>query len=126
MPTDESSNPMDWYYIAQKDLKRAKLLADHSDWAGAGFYIQQSIEKYLKGYLLSNGWKLRRIHNLEALIDDATLYDESFSEYRDVSRKINRYYFEDRYPMMISSHLLEIDITESLEWAEKIKDKFDG
>ena len=67
MMRDESLYPQDWFSIGEKDLKRAENLLELHDPEGTGFFIQQSLEKYLKGYLLSTGWKLRRIHSLEVL-----------------------------------------------------------
>lgn len=54
----ESLYPKDWIEKAKKDLRRAKLLLADGDTEGAGFHLQQAIEKYLKGYLLSKGWRL--------------------------------------------------------------------
>ena len=37
----------------------------------AGFYLQQAMEKYLKAFLLSKKWKLKRTHDLEVLLNEA-------------------------------------------------------
>ena len=58
MSREESYYPQDWFRIAEKDLERVQrriLLNDPED---AGFHLQQAVEKYLKGYLLSKGWRL--------------------------------------------------------------------
>jgi len=34
--------------------------------------LQESVERYLKGFLLSHGWQLERIHDLNRLLDLAT------------------------------------------------------
>ena len=88
MRREESLYPEDWFRIGDNELKRAKYLLDGADLVGAGFNVQQSIEKYLKGYLLSRGWELRRIHNLETLINEAIRYDPSFEQFRAVCQKI--------------------------------------
>ena len=116
----ESVYPNDWFRIGDQELVRAKNLFELEDFIGAGFNIQQSIEKYLKGYLLSKGWKLKRIHDLEILINEAILYESSFEEFRTECQKITEYYLEDRYPFVISSDLSEEDITDSLKIAENI------
>lgn len=82
MLPEESFYPHDWLKIAEKDLERAKLLIELKDPSLSGFCLQQSIEKFLKAFLLSKGWKLRRIHSLESLLDDASLYQPSFCRYR--------------------------------------------
>jgi HEPN domain-containing protein len=49
MKKDESLYPKDWFRIGAKELKRAENLLKLDDLEGAGFNIQQAIEKYLKG-----------------------------------------------------------------------------
>lgn len=39
------------------------MLAD-GDAEGAGLFLQQSLEKFLKAYLLGKGWKLKKVHTL--------------------------------------------------------------
>ena len=75
------------------------------DLEGAGFNIQQAVEKYLKGFLLSKGWKLRRIHNLETLLDDAIIYEDSFERFSTDCQKMTYYYIEERYPLLVASDL---------------------
>ena len=107
-------------------MKRAQYLLEGGDQEGAGFNIQQAVEKYLKGYLLSKGWGLRRIHNLETLINEALRYDASFEEFRSPCQKMSRYYVRDRYPLMLTSELTEDEIRESLAVAENIIAKIRG
>ncbi|MBI4330008.1 MAG: HEPN domain-containing protein [Chloroflexi bacterium] len=65
--------------------------------------LQQAAEKYLKGYLLAQGWKLRRIHDLEALVNDAIDYDKEFERFLDLARVLSGFYLKDRYPPAPSS-----------------------
>jgi HEPN domain-containing protein len=123
MKGEESRYPEDWFRIADKDLKRAKYLLDGNDLEGAGFNIQQAVEKYLKGYLLSKGWELRRIHNLETLLNEIIIYEPLFEEFRNECRKITQYYVEERYPFMVASELTEDEIRISLAIAEKLIQK---
>ena len=64
MPREESLYPADWLRIAEKDLGRIEQLLDVQDPEAAGFYLQQAVEKFLKAYLISQGWKLQRTHDL--------------------------------------------------------------
>ena len=82
MRREESRYPEDWFRIGDKELKRAQNLLELGDIQGSGFNIQQAAEKYLKGYLLSHGWELSRIHNLETLINEVVVYDPSFERFR--------------------------------------------
>ena len=95
----ESQYPQDWFRIAGEDLRRvAKRLAER-DADDAAFRLQQAVEKYLKGYLLSKGWTLRRIHDVEELLNDAQRYEPQFERYRVLCQRIVGYYFVERYPM---------------------------
>jgi HEPN domain-containing protein len=120
MGHEESHYPKDWFRIGDKELERAKNLLNFGDLEGAGFNIQQALEKYLKGYLLSKEWELRRIHNLESLLNEAILYDPSFEEFRTACQKITQYYVEERYPFVVTSELTRDEIKESLATAERI------
>jgi HEPN domain-containing protein len=83
MRRKESLYPKDWFRIGAKELKRAENLLKLKDLTGAGFNIHQAVEKYLKGFLLSKGWELRRIHELEVLLNEAIVYEPSFEQFRD-------------------------------------------
>ena len=59
----------EWFTKADEDIRAAELLLAHDGPLGiVAFLIQQAVEKYLKGYLLSTGWSLEQIHDLETLI----------------------------------------------------------
>ena len=120
MRHEESRYPQDWFRIGDKELKRSQNLLSLGDVEGAGFNIQQALEKYLKGYLLSQGWELRRIHNLETLINEAIVHNPSFEEFRLPCQKITEYYVEERYPLIVSSELTRQEMEESLAAAERI------
>ena len=47
----------------------------------AAFRLQQAIEKYLKGFLLARGWRLRRIHDLGVLLSEAVRHDPGLERY---------------------------------------------
>lgn len=123
MRREESHYPKDWFRIGDKDLQRAQNLLHLRDLEGAGFNIQQAVEKYLKGYLLSVGWQLRRIHDLETLLNEAIAYDPSFEEFRAACQKITQYYVEERYPFTVTSKLTRKEIEKSLAIAEEIIEK---
>ncbi len=59
-PKKDSLYPRDWFRLAAKDFKRTEDLLNVDDPEGAGYHLQQAVEKYLKGFLLSKGWKLKR------------------------------------------------------------------
>lgn len=123
MRRDESHYPKDWFRIGDKELKRAKNLFNIGDLEGAGFNIQQAVEKYLKGYLLSKGWELRRIHDIETLLNEVIIHNPFFEKFRIACQKMTDYYVEERYPLMTASELTNEDIRESLTAADSVIDK---
>ena len=60
MPAEPAKNIfMDWFLHGDNDLKSAKLLfSGDGPTENIAFFLQQAVEKYLKGYLLNKGWKL--------------------------------------------------------------------
>jgi HEPN domain-containing protein len=123
MSRADSGYPADWFRIGERDLDRAKRLLDDDDYPGAAFNLQQAVEKHLKGYLLARGWKLRRVHDIEVLLNEAARLDASFEEFREHCRKMTQYYFEDRYPYIVASELTRDEIETSLAIAERIVGK---
>jgi len=102
MPAKESLTPEDWFRKADADIQTVEILLSHGgDMEMAAMHIQQAVEKYLKGYLLSTGWKLDRIHDLVALLDEAAKRDTAFERFRQFCESVNAFYFEARYPFMV-------------------------
>lgn len=119
----ESRLPDDWFNIADKDLKRVRIMLGAGDIEDAQVHLQQTIEKYLKGYLLSKGWELQKTHNLVKLIDYAVEYEPSFEDFRELSEKATGYYMIDRYPFFIANEVSEDEIKKGIEKVEELKDK---
>ncbi|MFI5344077.1 MAG: HEPN domain-containing protein [Chlamydiales bacterium] len=114
MQRDEKQYVRDWLRIAEKDFVRTQKLLVECDPELAGFCLQQAVEKFLKAYLLSKGWKLRRTHHLDALLDDALAYDETLQEFRMVCIRITSFYFLERYPSL-DSKITEEEVQDSLQ-----------
>ena len=83
-------------------------------------HIQQAIEKYLKGYLLSQSWPLRRIHDLEVLIQEAITRDNDFSPFLSSCQKITEYYIESRYTLGIYTTLTNKSLKRDLETVRQL------
>ena len=99
MPREESTYPQDWLAIAERDLDRVGRSLRDDDAEAAAFFLQLTLEKSLKAFLLHNGWQLRRIHDLEALLDDAVDLDPSLEPFRALCQRAPGYYLIDRYPL---------------------------
>ncbi|MEK7728173.1 MAG: HEPN domain-containing protein [candidate division KSB1 bacterium] len=123
MKYEDSIYPNDWLRIAEKDWGRVEFLLEVHDHEAAGFYLQQSVEKFLKAFLLSKGWELDRIHDLEALLQDATVYDPSLEKFRTLCQKITGFYFIERYPLIVESGLAEEDVSEAAQQVTALVEK---
>ena len=132
-PMVEDSTPYagSWLSVALDDLQVAETtLEQHLSPNVAGMLLQQAVEKYLKGYLILKGWRLERIHDLEALLDKAIEYDPTFEEFREVGHKITRYYVNDRYPDADRTDLTREGVGESFDqirpMIQKILEQYEG
>jgi HEPN domain-containing protein len=89
----------EWFLRGEHDLQSAKLLLQQGGPTDTiAVLAQQAAEKYLKGYLLSQGWKLQRTHDLEVLVSEAITHNKAFEQFLDFARVVSAYYLEDRYP----------------------------
>jgi HEPN domain-containing protein len=113
MPPEESHYARDWLRVAEKDWGRLERALDDGDAEEAGFWLQQAVEKYLKAYLLSEGWRLRRVHDLEVLVNEAAAHTPGFAQYARACRKITGYYIIERYPMMNPPSLTVEEVSRS-------------
>ena len=100
MQHNDSLYPEDWLNIAEKDLTRLRRAMRAHDPDQAGFYLQQTVEKFLKAFLLSRGATLRRIHVLDVLLTEAISYEPTFAQYQLVCQKVTAFYMLDRYPTL--------------------------
>ena len=60
--------------------------------------LQQAAEKYLKGCLLAKGWRLKRTHDLEELLEELVQYDASFQQFTNLADLLTGQYVRHRYP----------------------------
>lgn len=116
MPNKESFIPREWFEKGDKDLRASRILLNEGENELAAFHLQQAIEKYLKGYLLSKGWKLKRTHDLIDLLNEAVNYDKNLEDFRSLCEKVTEYYVEERYPFIVSK-LRREEVEDSLKKA---------
>ena len=98
MDPQESDFPEYWIKIAERDNRLVLLLLREDESETAGFHLQQMVEKFFKAYLIRQGWRLVRTHNLGRLLDDAVGYDGTLEKFRAVCELVTKYYFAERYP----------------------------
>jgi len=115
MPLEESLYPQDWFAKARQDVRTVEiLLREEGDAEVAGFHLQQAVEKYLKGYLLSQGWGLERIHNLEALLNEAIRFEPELEGFRELCEEATDFYTLERYPFFASPGITLEDVSHLL------------
>ncbi|MBC2698977.1 MAG: HEPN domain-containing protein [ANME-2 cluster archaeon] len=126
MSEKESSLPEDWFEKGDEDKKAVEILLKHGGSVSVSSYlIQQMLEKYIKGFLPSKNWRLKRTHDLEELLDKMVEYDLSFEEFRELSQEATAFYFFERYPFFgseLSREEVERIYNKSLELIRKIED----
>jgi HEPN domain-containing protein len=113
MPPEESRYARDWLRIAERDWKRITHALEDGDAEEAGFWLQQALEKFLKAYLLSKGSSLRKVHDLEVLVNEAAVDVPDVARYAKACRKITGYYIAERYPLLDSSPLTLEEVSHS-------------
>ena len=64
----------------------------------ACFHAQQSIEKYLKGFLQSHGIAFAKIHSLPILLDQCLRISPMWESLRADMKDLTRYAVQFRYP----------------------------
>ena len=98
MSPQESEYPDAWSGIADEDYAMALRLLNLTDSKGAGFFLHQSLENFFKAYLIRQGWRARREHNLENLLGYALRYDGTLESYREGCEFLNVCYLTQLYP----------------------------
>lgn len=119
MASKESSYPNAWFDKGKQDLEASQVLIKAGNFSIAAFHIQQALEKCLKGFLLANGWKLQRTHDLEKLLDDAVGYEGKLNEQRLLCQTATEYYIEERYPFVEVSKFTQAELLAVYQKAEQ-------
>jgi len=88
--------------------------------APAGMLLQQATEKYLKGYLIYYGWKLKKTHDLIRLVADLANHDRSLEPHLDALQRISEYYLEERYPPLVAVAPSAEEMEASLHVVEQL------
>jgi len=108
----DSLYPQNWLRVAERDWQRVEKRLAEGDQEDAGFRLQQALEKYLKAFLLANGWELDKTHDLTKLLAETIKYKNELNLFSDLCERVENYYMADRYPS-------ELDAGISLEQVEK-------
>ena len=89
----------EWFARGDHDIETADLLYnEHGHMDSVAYHIQQTIEKYLKGYLVLHGKRPPRIHELDTILNHIVPFDDSLADFLELCEKASLYYIEARYP----------------------------
>jgi HEPN domain-containing protein len=98
LKTSENS-PQDWLRSGRSRLGSADLLFPLEGASESVIeLLQEAAERYLKAFLISRGWKLRRIHDLGALLAEAVAFDARFVVFEDVADRLTDQFWAQHYP----------------------------
>jgi HEPN domain-containing protein len=111
----------EWFEKGSHDFTTAKLAFE----AGAitdttVVLLQQASEKYLKGYLISKGWRLKKTHDLVELIDVAEKHNSDFKKYINLADQLTALYLQERYPTVPPADYPREEIASLIEQTEKL------
>ena len=116
----------EWFAKAESDLNFVKASFKDFD----EFYSQMcllchdSVEKYLKGFLIAKGKKPKKIHDILTLLKECEKINHEFFSFTDKCRNLNRYYTPLKYPSYFPP-LSREDAEQAIEVANDIQ-KFIG
>lgn len=89
----------EWIVKAQNDLRAAEILYKEKGPSDAlCFHCHQSVEKYLKAYLVFKNIHFEKIHHLWKLAELCATKDKEFLNFEDELKTLDAYYIESRYP----------------------------
>ena len=111
-----------WHIKAENDLITAnnEFKADETITDAICFHSQQSVEKYLKSYLIAQQKNIRNTHNITEILRLCIELDEDFRQL-NFATILTTYAVEIRYPD--DFYIPEIDeAKEAYEMAKKVKD----
>jgi predicted nucleotidyltransferase/HEPN domain-containing protein len=93
------ANPSDmWRERARQDWQSMHIQLAADSAYGASTFLQQAVEKFLKGWLLEQGWQLQKTHRLDDLLESARRYDPALISFAPLCERVSKYYLEGRYP----------------------------
>lgn len=89
-----------WFEKAEEDLLgiRNNLASQKVPWGLVAFLAQQTIEKYLKGFLAAHQPSIQRTHDLVGLLQLCASFAPKLQSHEAKCRKVSALYLISRYP----------------------------
>jgi len=106
--------------VAEEDLKTAKELYTIKNYRYSSFFAQQSVEKFLKAYVLRKKGRYKFTHNTTKLILDTEEKETINFLFEIKADKLDRFYTGTRYPPLIE--VSEEEAKEAIGISEKVRE----
>lgn len=112
----------EWFRKGDNDLKAAEIIIKeaHPPTDTVCFHCQQSVEKYLKGYLTKKRQEFLKSHDLDYLLKLCVDMNNQFSQYQEAALILNKYGIEPRYPADIPVYYSVEEARKAIELAKEI------
>ncbi|MFH1048467.1 MAG: HEPN domain-containing protein [Patescibacteria group bacterium] len=95
----------EWIIKAQNDLETAEIIyRENGPSDTLCFHCHQSVEKYLKAYLVFKNIHFEKIHHLWKLSKLCSSKDKEFLKLEEELKTLDAYYIESRYPPEIRAY----------------------
>jgi HEPN domain-containing protein len=120
MKKQDSLYPQDWLRVAERDWERIEKRLHEEDQEDASFHLQQALEKYLKAFLLANGWELEKTHEISALLEEAIKYKPELGVFSRLCNRVENYYFAERYPLSLDAGISLDEVTGDFQEAYRL------
>jgi len=121
-PPDRSvETPKAWIRFAEGDLAVAmrEMQSESPVYHTICFLCQSATEKFIKGYLISVGWKLEKTHDIVELLGHCASYDEELGSLITEGAVLNEYIVAGRYPGDVFTEHIDNEATEEALAAAK-------
>jgi HEPN domain-containing protein len=99
-PRRPVETPREWLRYAEQDFGVAEreMLSAEPAFHTVCFLCQSAAEKFLKGFLIAQGWSLEKTHDVVALLGLCAEYDAGLGTIMAEGAVLNEYIVAGRYP----------------------------
>jgi HEPN domain-containing protein len=116
----------EWFDSANSDFLYAKIgLKQKQIFPQVAFLSQQIAEKYLKGFMVLNGAKPPRVHELPKLLYECIRINSRLEVLQDACEILSGFYIETRYPPDMPEYS-KAELADAFAKARKIKEIIDS
>ncbi len=118
------SAPAEWIKYAEGDLRVAKAGMRSKDpaYATICFLCQGSGEKFLKAFLIAQGWELEKTHDVKKLLKYCQTFNPAFARLEMEAEILNTYITAGRYPGFFDQeYITHEEAQEAMKATKKIR-----